>query len=208
LNFGRQSLGPGLASHGVKCPQIGADPGPKLGALRSWIATTNFQVINAMNASLLYTEPLVRRAVRRFSVRVVGWIYPLALVLMLASILMDLLRGDHSWWVGVMGAVLAMAVVFPIFLYRNQLSAALFKFRALKGEPVVFQVSESSFAIRSAAGSAELPWHAITEVWRYDDCWLLLFSKAHFMTFPLANVTSEMQSFVLERIREKGGKLV
>lgn len=138
----------------------------------------------------------------------IGWIYPLAVVLVLASIVFDLLRGDRSWLVGAMGAVLAMALIFPLVLYRNQLSAALFKFRALQGEPVVFQISESSFTIRSAAGSAELPWNAITEVWRYDDCWLLLFSKAHFMIFPLENVTSEMQSSVLERIREKGGKVV
>ena len=157
-----------------------------------------------MNRSLCYTESLVRLAVWRFSARVIGWIYPLAVVLVLAWIVFDLLRGDHSWLVGAMGAVLAIALIFPLVIYRNQLSAALFKFRALQGEPAVFQISESSFTIRSAAGSAELPWSAITEVWRYDDCWLLLFSKAHFMTFPLENVTSKMQSSVLERIREKG----
>jgi hypothetical protein len=44
-------------------------------------------------------------------------------------------------------------------------------------------------------------------VWKLKSCWLLLFSKAHFMTFPLANVSEEMRTFILQRIAANGGKV-
>jgi hypothetical protein len=44
-------------------------------------------------------------------------------------------------------------------------------------------------------------------VWRFPTHWVLLFSKAHFFTFPLAGVSQEMQTFVIERIQGAGGKV-
>lgn len=160
-----------------------------------------------MDITLHYTEALVRAAVWRFCVRVVGWTYPVAVALLLTSLVLSVALGDRSWQVGVVGAVLLMALLFPAALYRNQLSAARFKLRALQGGPVVFRVGDASYSVRSAAGSAELPWNSIIDVWRYDDCWLLIFSKAHFMTFPLENVSPQMQSVILDRVRASGGKV-
>jgi len=48
---------------------------------------------------------------------------------------------------------------------------------------------------------------AITAVWRYEDLWLLLFSKGHFMTFPLDGVSAEDQALLLERVKASGGKV-
>lgn len=159
-----------------------------------------------MNLTLHYTEPLVRRAVRRFCGRTIGWVYPVMVLVLLACFVLRLVEGDRSWITGVFGVVLGFAFLVPAVLYRNQLAAALFKFRALEGEPVAFGGTEASFSVQSPAGSAELPWRSIVAVWRFDDFWLLIFSKAHFVTFPLDGVPAEAQAFLLERVKAHGGK--
>ena len=160
-----------------------------------------------MNITLHYTEPLVRRAVRRFCGRTIGRVYPGAVLLLLAAFVLGLIEGDYSWITGVFGVVLGLSILVPAVLYRNQLAAALFKFRALEGEPVAFGGTETLFSVQSRAGSAELPWRSIVAVWRYEEFWLLLLSKAHFVTFPLEGVPAEARAFLLERVKVHGGKV-
>ncbi|KQZ30488.1 hypothetical protein [Duganella sp. Root1480D1] len=42
----------------------------------------------------------------------------------------------------------------------------------------------------------------------YSGFWLLLFSKAQFITLPLETVSQEMQAFVLKSVQASGGKVV
>ena len=168
-------------------------------------AERNVRRTDEMEATLTFSEPLVRRSVWRFCARTIGWSYPFALLIVLVSFILDYVRGDRSWKIGLAGAVLSLGLVVPVILVRNQLSAALFRYRALKGKPALFRATEESFSVQSAAGSAELPWRAITAVWRYQDSWLLRLSNAQFMTFPLAGVSTDVQAFVLERVRGSGG---
>lgn len=160
-----------------------------------------------LNLTLHYTEPLVRRSVRRYCARSIGWAYPVALLLLASSFVFGLARGNRSWTSGLFGAVLGFSILIPAVLYRNQLSAALFKFRSLGGKPIAFGGTEDSFSVQSPSGSAELPWRAIMAVWRYEDLWLLLFSKGHFMTFPLEGISAEAQAFLLERVKAHGGQV-
>jgi hypothetical protein len=128
-------------------------------------------------------------------------------LLLLACFVLGLVEGDRSWITGAFGVVLGFSFLVPAVLYRNQLAAALYKFRALEGESVAFGGTEASFSVQSRAGSAELPWRSIVAVWRYEEFWLLLLSKAHFVTFPLEGVPAEARAFLLERVAAQGGKV-
>jgi hypothetical protein len=159
-----------------------------------------------MDATLHYDEVLVRRAVRRFCLRSIGWLYVLALFAMAVPLAAMMAGGDRSWVAGVLATVLIVALGVPVLLYRIQLSGALARFRALDGKPASFRGTDEMVTIRSAAGSAEVPWRTITGIWRYDDCWLLLMG-GHFITVPLAGVTVDQLAFVAERVRAHGGKV-
>ena len=160
-----------------------------------------------VDLTLTYTESLVRRAVLRFSIRSIGWAYPVALLLLLTSLTFALVRGNRSWTFGLFGSVLGFAILIPLVLYRNQLAAALFRFRSLEGKPVGFGGGKDSFSLQSPAGSVELPWRAILEVWWYEDFWLLVFSKGQFMTFPIEGVPPEDQELLLGRVMAHGAKI-
>jgi hypothetical protein len=88
--------------------------------------------------------------------------------------------------------------------YRN----SVHKFRALGNAPrAELTATASTLSFSSAAGTASMPWSSVCEVWRFPTFWLLLFSKAHFVTLPLADVSPELQEFILERVRATGGKI-
>jgi hypothetical protein len=160
-----------------------------------------------MNVTLVYTEALVRQSVRRFCGRTIGWLYPAVLLATAAVVVWLIIGGNRTWIVGVIGTVVCLGVLFTVVLYRNQMSASLVKFRALQGRPVTFAGSADRIVVHTHASMSEVPWEAITEVWQYPDCWLLLFSRAHFMTFPLDGVSAEARSFLLERVTAHGGRV-
>ncbi|HET6431108.1 YcxB family protein [Dyella sp.] len=69
------------------------------------------------------------------------------------------------------------------------------------------EASESSLSLSSGAGTASLPWSAVTEVWQFKTCWLLVLSKSQFVTLPLACLPPELAAFVLARVQASGGKV-
>jgi hypothetical protein len=160
----------------------------------------------SMDVTLHYTERLVRQAVARFCWRSIGPLYVVSLLAMIAFVALSIGAGNRSWPLGVAGTVLIAGLAVPVLLYRNQLSAALTRFRALEGQPATFRATDRLVSIRSAGGMIEFPWRAITGIWRYDDCWLLL-TGPHFLTFPLVGVSSEAQAYLIERVLANGGKI-
>ncbi|KTD46991.1 hypothetical protein Lrub_1913 [Legionella rubrilucens] len=157
--------------------------------------------------TLTYDESMVRKAIFRFWKRTVGLVYPVALIMMTLIFLILLYQGNRSWWIGALGAVLLISFLMILTLYLVHFRNAWHKFREM-GSPVAsFIVAENSATISSSAGTSTFPWSAIKEVWRYDDLWLLFFSKSQFMTFPSAQVSEEVQDYILHHIQQAGGRI-
>jgi hypothetical protein len=92
-------------------------------------------------------------------------------------------------------------------LYAIHYGNVFRKLREMGAPKARFIAEESTFTVESEAGRSTLRWSSIKEVWRFRGFWLLLFSKAHFMTIPLAGLTESMREFVLEQVRACGGKI-
>lgn len=158
--------------------------------------------------TLVYTEALLRRAVFAFWLRTVGIGFLVALALLACSLAFLLWRGDRSWFVGALGAFLVFGLGFAALVHRVHLHQSLAKFRAMATPQAELVLDETSFTMTSNLGSSTLHWPAVTEVWRYPTFWLLLFSKAQFVTLPLADVPSDAQALILNRVAAAGGKVV
>lgn len=120
---------------------------------------------------------------------------------------MRIVGGDSSWFVGVLASVLALGIIFMVALYLIHYRNALHKLEAMGRPQATLDVTETSLSLSSGAGTATLPWSAVTELWQFKSCWLLLFSKSQFVTLPLADMTPEAKTFILARIRASGGKV-
>ena len=57
---------------------------------------------------------------------------------------------------------------------------------------------------RAVHGQSKL---AVTQLWRFSHFWLLSLSKTQFITLPLADLSPDMQAYVLQRVRAAGGKI-
>jgi len=156
---------------------------------------------------LTYTVPLLRKAVFAYWKRSVGVGLPIALALVAAYLIYLLTRGDRSWIVGALSAVIVMGVTCVLVLFLVHYRNVFRKLRDL-GPPRARLVAEDrAFTVESDIGISTFHWSSIKEVWRFPTFWLLLFSKAQFMTLPITCLTPDMSAFVLENVRKGGGTI-
>ncbi|WP_369935902.1 YcxB family protein [Xanthomonas tesorieronis] len=158
-------------------------------------------------ATLSYDRTLIRQAVASYCWRVLGLRYVVALALVAGPLIFLVRIGNASWLVGVLATVLALGIAFPLALYATHYRNALRRLDAMGAPLGTLEASETSLSLSSGAGTATMPWAAVSEVWRFDACWLLLLSKSQFVTLPLADLTPEAAEFIRTRVLAAGGKV-
>jgi YcxB-like protein len=126
---------------------------------------------------------------------------------MIALLTWMVASGDRSWVVGLVAAVVVVGLLFPVLVYVVHFRNSMGKFREMRDPVAEFVADDDMFTLSSDRGITTLKWNTVTELWRYDSLWLLLFSKAQFVTVPLDGVPDQMRSFVVERIKASGGKI-
>jgi hypothetical protein len=158
-------------------------------------------------ATLIYTQQLIRSAVFAFWRRTVGVGFGVAMAMVAGSLAYLLWAGDRSWVVGVEAAVLLFGVAIALTVYVVHYRNAIAKLRQMPSLQARFVAEQQQFTATSEIGSTTLAWSSVKELWRFESCWLLLFSKAQFMTLPLDCLPAQMQAFMLERLRASGAKI-
>ena len=158
-------------------------------------------------ATLIYSESLLRQAVFAFWRRSVGLGFILMLVALPAVLGVLVAQGAASWLIATLATVLVIAAAVAVALYVVHYRNSLSKFRKMDKPRATFRADESSFTMSSDAGTTTLQWSAVKELWQFPSVWLLLYSKTQFSTLPVACLPPETQAFVRERVREAGGKV-
>jgi hypothetical protein len=158
-------------------------------------------------ASLKYDEHLVNRAVRSYWRRSLGIGVLVGVPLICVFLAMRIADGDRSWYVGLLAGAALLGIGIPAVVYWVHYRNSMAKLRDMKEPVATFVADEDTFTLASDHGSSTLKWEAIKEVWKFDGFWLLLFSKAHFATIPLDDVSDAMRSYVLERVKRSGGSV-
>ena len=156
---------------------------------------------------LHYSEALIRSAVWAFWRRVTGWRYFVAIALVLGSFIYSISSGDRSWLVGVSASVLCLPVIFSVALYVIHYRGAITRFRRMQSPEATFEAGDDRFRVTSDVGSSEMSWSTVTEVWQFPEFWLLFFSRAQFITLPLADLDSEARELILDRAKSHGAKV-
>lgn len=157
--------------------------------------------------TLIYSESLIKKAVLSFWWRTVGVKFLIALALIIFGLASGYRAGNQSWVMGVLVSVLFFGVAIIVALYVVHYKGAIKRFKAM-GEPTAtLTITSETCTFVSGAGAATLPWSAITEVWQFSDYWLLFYSKAQFSILPLANLSSDIQDFIVQHVNDAGGKI-
>jgi hypothetical protein len=128
------------------------------------------------------------------------------LVLLTGYLVIVVREGNAGWTVGVLGAILAMGYVFLVLAYVNPLRQDLATLRAMGLPQGTLDIDDDGFTVTSEMGQATLPWRSVQEVWRYPGFWLLLLSPSQYITLPLEDLSEAMQTEMLARVQQHGGK--
>ena len=158
-------------------------------------------------ATLIYSESLLREAVFGFWRRSIGMGFILMLVALTVVLGVLVALGAPVWIIVTLVVLLVLAAAVAVALYIGYYRNSLRKFRTMSTPRATFRADESSFTMTSDAGTTTLQWSAVKELWQFPNVWLLLYSKTQFSTLPLACLPPDIQAFVQERVREAGGKV-
>lgn len=151
-------------------------------------------------ATLLFSEQLVRKAVLAFWRKSVGAGFFVAMLLLALALTYLLFRNDYSWYTGAAGTVLFLGTVIAVSVYASHFRRSLEVFRRMQPPSAELEAGEEVFKISSSLGESSHPWSVIQEVWQFEDFWLLLLSRAQFMTLPIASLSPELREFILRRV--------
>ena len=156
---------------------------------------------------LHFSEELIRKAVMAYWLRMTGWRFFTALILLLVSLGYLFAMGDRSWYVVVFGTAFVFGVVVAGALYLTHYRASLQRLRRMQNPEGTLELDESTFRITSDVGTSDIAWASIIKVWRFPEFWLLFLSRRQFITFPIADLDGEAQEILLDRFRSHGIKL-
>jgi hypothetical protein len=153
-----------------------------------------------------YSEPILRLAARRFFWRFIRRDLVFGFSLLLIDIAVWLTLEDWKQPLGLL--LLALVVIFlPVFMARRYIRSAMARARMLKNPVGIWRFSAETFAARSDSGSGEMRWEHINQIWQYPEVWLLFFGDYQYSVLPVANFPPELQEFIVERVRARGGKI-
>lgn len=159
------------------------------------------------HATLTYSRELMHRSVRAFWWRATGWRMRLGVAVLGGLFVATWLGGDRTWAVGALGLGFVVSVGVLVMVYVVHRGNGLAKLRDMGAPTAAFSADEAGMRFVSGAGDSRLPWSMVQELWQFDGVWLLLFSKAQFVTLPLADLSPQMQDFVLQQARAAGAKV-
>lgn len=158
------------------------------------------------SATLKYSEKLVHSAVWSFVRRSLGVHVLVGVLFLCCWHAFEIFIGDRSWRVGLLAGAAAIVIAMPILLYVVHYRNSMAKFRQMKLPVATFSAEDETFTLAADHGTATLKWEAIKEIRGFDGFWLLLFSKSHFATMPLDGVSVEMREFILQKVKQNGGR--
>lgn len=151
--------------------------------------------------TMSYTLPMLKKSVRRYWRRSLGWRYFIAMLFIAICFFSSLYKGDALWMKNAFAIIFTLGVILGITTYLSNRYHVLGTYRALKDPTITFKIYDEKFALSSELGEGEWPWSAITEVWQYKDTWLVFLARASYATFPLSFISADAQAFILEKLQ-------
>ena len=157
--------------------------------------------------SLKYSEPFIRKAIRAYWWKNVGPLFPIIALFLAIFVIYRVAEGDRSWLIGGLGTLVLISFTVMAASYFVHLRRSLSRLRRMKTPEATLELGEERFKVTSDIGSSEIEWSLITNLWCFENVWLLFFSGSEFMTLPVDGISAESRSFIIEKVEANGAKI-
>jgi len=150
--------------------------------------------------SLAYSPRLLRKGVWLYFGQVVGVWFPMVLAALAAFVAWHVVNGERSWFVGAIGAFVALVVLLIVTLVVVHLRNANANARTLDGSPVILTVAEEGLGFSSKLGTATVPWHRIESIRQYQELYLVRFRGGNYSSLPAEHLDAEAVHEIKARV--------
>src|SRR5436190_7962121 len=157
-------------------------------------------------AHVVYDRDAISEAARRFVFRSIRWDGFAVFFALVAALGYLLASGDRSWVVGVVATAVVLIAIFGVALYVVPYRRSLARFERMSAKTAELSFTETGVRMSSDLGQQEFRWQLIDRVWTYPRVWLL-FVGGTYMTLPPGNLGQETKTFVLDHIKQHGGRI-
>jgi hypothetical protein len=132
---------------------------------------------------------------------------PVGLIALWCSVLGLYALGGRSWYVtafATIGVLAPVILCLSYFAYRKRYLDSLKRFSS---DECVFRFSDDGVEVVSSLGESRFKWQVVEKIWRFPEVWLLFFSKHHYTTLPLDDLTPELRDFISKKVSDNGGEI-
>ncbi len=157
-------------------------------------------------AHVVYDRDVIAEAARRFAFRSIRWDGFAVFSVMVGVLAYLIATGDRSWIVGLVGAVVLFAAIVGVALFVVPYRRSLARFERMSTKTAELSFTESGLKMTSDLGQQEFRWQLVERAWTYPRVWLL-FVGGTYMTLPPRNLDEETKRFILEQIKQHGGRV-
>jgi hypothetical protein len=157
-------------------------------------------------AHVVYDRDIIAEAARRYAFRSIRWDGFVAFLLLLGIVAYLIASGDRSWIVGFLATVVLLMAIVGVALYVVPYRRSLAHFERMSSKTADFSFTESGLRMSSDLGQQEFRWQLVDRVWTYPRIWLL-FVGGTYMTLPIGSLDEETKRFILEQIKQHGGRV-
>lgn len=109
-----------------------------------------------------------------------------------------------NWFLAVLAAVVILGTLLVIAILVTHYRHTRGRFRRLESPSAMLTLNCEQFTVTSEIDSSTMNWRAVSETWCFPEFWLVMLSKAQFVTLPLSGIPVEMQQFIRDRVAEAG----
>jgi hypothetical protein len=102
--------------------------------------------------------------------------------------------------------VVLLITIFGVALYVVPYRRSLARFERMSAKTAELSFTESGLRMTSDLAQQEFRWQLIDRVWTYPRVWLLFVGDTY-MTLPPGNLDQETKTFVLDHIKQYGGRV-
>lgn len=136
------------------------------------------------------------------------WTLVVAAVLIAVSAGYDL-RDGNLGTVSIVGiTILGLGILLFVLGYLHGMRRALSKLDAIADGKATYTLTDSTIDAASSLGSVSLGWSAVAELRRYRGLILLGFRGAMYSIIPVTQIPADSLSFMVQRCRASGARLV
>jgi hypothetical protein len=128
--------------------------------------------------------------------------YFIALALLGGYFAYELISGERSWIIGLIGAVIGFGLIIPVAGIVGHIRIGQRKLAEMEDATATLTITDNCLIVQSAIGSSEITWKTITEVWQYPDYWLMLSGGSFLMTIPQSELDDVGRKSILAMLEK------